>query len=88
MPQDYAEAAKWYRLAADQGDTGGQYNLGLMYARGQGVPQDDTEAVKWYRLATEQGFAEAQYYLGACTTTARASRRTIRKRRAGIAGLR
>ena len=33
-------AARWYRLAADQGDADAQFNLGAMYAEGQGVPQD------------------------------------------------
>ena len=55
VPQDYAEAVKWYRLAAEQGDADAQYNLGLMYDNGNGVPQDYKEAVKWYRLAAEQG---------------------------------
>ena len=36
VPQNYAEALKWYRLAADQGDADAQYNLGVMYANGQG----------------------------------------------------
>ena len=31
VPQDYKEAVKWYRLAAEQGDASAQYNLGLMY---------------------------------------------------------
>ena len=31
VPQDYAEAVKWYRLAADQGDAAAQNNLGFMY---------------------------------------------------------
>ena len=30
VPQNNAEAVKWYRLAADQGDAGAQFNLGLM----------------------------------------------------------
>ena len=64
VPQDDAEAVKWYRLAADQGDAKAQYNLGNMYRKGQGVPQDYAEAVKWYRLAAEQGAAYAQYNLG------------------------
>ena len=34
VPEDDAEALKWYRLAADQGHAGAQYNLGLMYANG------------------------------------------------------
>ena len=62
--QDDAEAVKWYRLAADQGNAPAQSDLGFMYANGRGVPQDGTEAVKWYRLAANQGNALAQYNLG------------------------
>jgi TPR repeat protein len=40
VPQDYAEAVRWYRLAAGQGNAKAQYNLGLMYYNGEGVPQD------------------------------------------------
>ena len=32
--QDAAEAVRWYRLAADQGIAGAQYELGNMYALG------------------------------------------------------
>jgi TPR repeat protein len=39
-PQDYSEAAKWYRRAAEQGDAVAQYNLVVMYARGRGIVQD------------------------------------------------
>ncbi len=39
VPQDYAEAMKWYRKSAEQGDAHGQNNLGAMYAEGQGVPR-------------------------------------------------
>ena len=51
VPQDYAEAMKWYRKAADQGDDTAQYNLGLMYYNGRGVPQDYVAAHKWFSLA-------------------------------------
>ena len=57
--ENYAEAAKWFRKAAEQGDDKAQHNLGVSYAQGQGVPQDYTEAVKWYRKAAEQGHADA-----------------------------
>ncbi len=40
-----------------------QYNLALMYDRGEGVPQDYVEAMKWYRLAAAQGHADAQHNL-------------------------
>jgi TPR repeat protein len=55
---------KWYRKAADQGDEGAQWKLGLMYAGGQGVDKDQAEAVKWYRKAAEQGGETAQWKLG------------------------
>jgi TPR repeat protein len=64
VPQDYAEAVKWYRKAAEQGDAHAQNNLGTMYEAGQGVPQDYGEAAKWYRKAADQGAARAQYNLG------------------------
>ena len=64
MPQDYAEAVKWYRLAADKGHVKAQYNLGVMHGTGIGVPRNHAEAVKWYRLAADQGDAKAQYNLG------------------------
>ena len=64
MPQDYAQAVKWFRLAAEQGNSASQFNLGLMYDTGRGVPQDFVEALKWYRLAAEQGFTVAQTNLG------------------------
>ena len=59
-----AEAVKWFRKAAEQGDASAQFNLGVMYANGEGVPEDDQEAVRWYRKAAGQGSAEAQYCLG------------------------
>ena len=58
IPQDDAEAVRWYRLAADQGNATAQYNLGLMYASGQGVPQDDVEAHMWLNLAAAQSSGE------------------------------
>lgn len=66
MPQDYTEAVKWYRLAADRGYGPAQGSLGLMYADGRGVPQDDREAVKWFRLAAEKRNFEAAFNLAVC----------------------
>jgi TPR repeat protein len=61
---DYAEAVKWWRKAAEQGNAQAQHNLGLMYDKGEGVTQDYAEAAKWFRKAAEQGDVEAQYNLG------------------------
>ena len=55
VTQDYGEAAKWYRKAAEQGLAGAQLSLGSMYAIGRGVPQDYTAAFRWIHKATGQG---------------------------------
>ena len=55
LPQDYAEAVKWYRLAAEQGYAGAQSNLGIMYDKGEGVPHDDVLAYMWFNLAAASG---------------------------------
>jgi hypothetical protein len=52
------------RPPADHGHAGAQFNLGVMYEKGQGVAQDDVKAARWYRRAAEQGVAEAQSALG------------------------
>ena len=77
--QDYAESAKWFYCAVEQGhvkaqaylrriaEQGGvqaQINLGVMYHKGIGVARDDKEAAKWIRLAAKQGDAQAQSNLG------------------------
>ena len=59
-PQDYAEAVKWYRKAAEQGYARAQYNLGVCYGNGKGVPKNRAEAVKWFRKAAEQGHERAK----------------------------
>ncbi len=64
VPEDDAEAVRWYRLGTEQGNAAAQLNLGLMYDNGEGVPEDDAEAVRWFRLAAEQGYAAAQLNLG------------------------
>jgi TPR repeat protein len=56
VPQDYAEAIKWYRKAADQGDAEAQYSLGEMYDIGQALPQDYVQAHMWFSLAAARGY--------------------------------
>jgi len=69
VAQDYAEAAKWFLLAAQQGQAQAQFNLGMMYATGQGVTQNHDESVQWYRRAAVQGLAVAQLNLGVAYAT-------------------
>ena len=64
VTENCAEAAKWYRQAAEQGHARAQSQLGLMYVIGEGVPQDFTEAARWCRAAAELAVAAAQCQLG------------------------
>ena len=61
-----AEAVKWYRKVAEQGNVWAQSELGDCYRYGRGAEKNESEAVKWYRKAAEQGKVEAQYSLGDC----------------------
>ena len=63
VPQDYAEAARWFRFAAEQGHVKAQANLGWLYHNGLGVARNDEAAAKWFYCAIEQGHIEAQIHL-------------------------
>ena len=64
LPQDPAQAAEWYRRAADKGHAGAQMNLAMMYLEGQGVRRDVQQAVAWYERAADRGDAIARFSLG------------------------
>jgi uncharacterized protein len=66
VKQDFAEAVRWYRQAADKGHPGAQFTLGNLYELGQGVATNMTQAAEWYRKAAEQKNAEAEYAVGLC----------------------
>ena len=51
---------------ADAGNAISQYNLGVCYAKGNGVEVDLAETVRWLRKAAEQGLPQAQFNLGMC----------------------
>jgi TPR repeat protein len=64
LPQDSAEAVRWYRLAADRGNEEALCFIGKMYETGDGVEQDFSEAMRWYLLAAERGNAGAMFNIG------------------------
>ncbi len=61
---NYVKAYEQFRTLAEQGNADAQWDLGTMYANGQGAPKDYAEAVKWFSKAAEQGLAGAQFNLG------------------------
>ena len=61
---DYKTAIDIWQNLANRGNNAAQFNLGLMYFKGDGVKQNLSKAAKWFRLAATQGNAEAQLNLG------------------------
>lgn len=59
VPQNAAEAFRWYRLAALQHHMDAQYNLALLYRDGKGVEPSPEEAARWFRYAAERGHLRA-----------------------------
>lgn len=55
VPQNPAEAANWFRRAAEQDYTQAQHNLGAMYGSGQGVKRDLVQAYKWLNICAAKG---------------------------------
>ena len=50
---------------ADAEDAQAQFNLGVMYHKGEDVAQDYEQTVQWFSKAAENGYAQAQTALGA-----------------------
>ena len=55
VPQNFIEAVKWYKKAAEQGNASAQNNLAFLYDKGYGVPQNFIHAHVWYNLAATRG---------------------------------
>lgn len=50
--------------SAEEGTPHAQYDLGVIYAYGDGVPKDEAKAAAWYQKAAAQGNKYAQFELG------------------------
>ena len=61
---DFARAFEVWEPLAKRGNALAQFNLGLMYDKGEGVKRNYKMAVKWYKLAARQGISSAQFNLG------------------------
>ncbi len=60
---DYAAEVAVVRPLAEKGYAFAQFNMGVLYDRGQGVPQDNALAMQWYQKAAAQGLPQAQVNL-------------------------
>lgn len=64
--ENYTEAVKCFKKAAEQGNPLAQGMLGNCYATGLGITKDFTKAMYWFRQAAEQGDPMGQFMLGSC----------------------
>ena len=65
VPQDPAQAIKWARISAEQGNPDAQHFLGRAYVDGYGgLPKDESESVRWQLKAAEQRHPIAQAMVG------------------------
>jgi len=66
VPRDEQQSLVWIRKAANLGDPGAQYNLGIRQHRlsiGEGAEdagESRIEAYKWLRLAAAQGYGVSE----------------------------
>jgi TPR repeat protein len=60
------EAVQWYRKAAAQGDSYGEFLLGVAYECGVGVKRDYNQAVELYQKSADRGSVYGQCFLGSC----------------------
>lgn len=59
--KDYARALKEFNAA---GSKDSNYNLGVMYFKGEGVKADHLQGLEFFKKAAEQGQMNAQFILG------------------------
>jgi predicted secreted Zn-dependent protease len=64
VPQSYAEALRWYELAAEQEHSVALANLADIYNEGLGVKVDYDKAHKLWKRAADRGNTLAMYNLG------------------------
>ena len=59
--QDYAEAFKWFKKSAIEGNKFAQFSLANLYYYGNGTDQSYEQAYHWYTAASNQGQPYAAY---------------------------
>jgi TPR repeat protein len=64
LENDHEKAAKFYRLAAEQGHEMAQVHLAALLENGQGVPEGKEEVLLWRIKAAELGNITMQVNLG------------------------
>jgi TPR repeat protein len=66
---DYAEAYCRWKPLAERGHVEAQYNLGWLYANGNGMRVSIERALEWWMKAAAQGYGDAQFAVALAYTT-------------------
>lgn len=66
MEQDYEEAARVMKIAADKGNAAAQCDYGVYLINGEGVEQNEEEALKYWKKSAESEFPPALHKVGVC----------------------
>ena len=66
---NFAEAYCLWRPLAEQGHADAAYNLGWLYANGNGLKVDTQTALQWWTRAAKGGHMDAMFALGMAYTT-------------------
>jgi len=74
---NFAEAYCQWKPLAKKGYAEAQYNLGWLYANGNGMKVDMQKAFYWWEAAADQGHADAQFALGLSYTTGESVKRDL-----------
>jgi uncharacterized protein len=61
---DLRISARYFRMAAEKGNSTAAYKLGEAYEEGIGLPKDPVQALDWYRRAASQGDKYADLRIG------------------------
>ena len=77
--QNYEEAFRYHKIAAEQGEPRSQNDVGFYYEEGQGVPQNYNEAIKLFEKSAEQGHLCGMHSLAVCYKFGNGTTRDISK---------
>ncbi|KAF9139894.1 hypothetical protein BG015_001873 [Linnemannia schmuckeri] len=66
VKRNYEKALKWCTKAANNGHSGAQYNIGLLYEHGDGCVQSNFTAFQWFLKSAQQEYPAAQYVVADC----------------------
>src|SRR5690606_36533727 len=61
--RNIADAKKWYKLAAEQGNLNAMHNLGVLLAMGADGGGDNKAAVRWFTEAADLNVTDSQFNL-------------------------